>query len=60
VVLCASIKREVGYALYKEIYLMEFFFSKLKRFRRIFSRFNKMAVAYMGFLAFASAIIWLR
>lgn len=52
--------REVDYYLYKERHLVECFFSKVKHFRRIFSRFDKMAVAYMGFLAFASAIIWLR
>lgn len=55
-----KIKREVDYTLYKERHLIECFFSKVKQFRRIFSRFDKMAVAYMGFLAFASTIIWLR
>ena len=55
-----KIQREVDYHLYKERHLIECFFAKVKHFRRIFSRFDKMAVAYMGFLAFASAIIWLR
>lgn len=55
-----AIKREVDYYLYKERHLIECFFSKIKHFRRIFSRFDKMAEAYMGFLAFASTIIWLR
>ena len=52
--------REVDYYLYKERHLVECFFSKVKQFRRIFSRFDKMAIAYMGFLAFASSILWLR
>ena len=52
--------REVDYHLYKERHLIECFFGKIKHFRRIFSRFDKMALAYMGFLAFASTIIWLR
>lgn len=52
--------RDVDYFLYKERHLVECFFSKVKHFRRIFSRFDKMAEAYMGFLAFASTIIWLR
>ena len=52
--------REVDYYLYKERHLIECFFGKVKHFRRIFSRFDKMAQAYMGFLAFASTIIWLR
>jgi transposase len=54
------VHREVDYHLYKERHLVECFFSKVKQFRRIFSRFDKMAIAYMGFLAFASSIIWLR
>jgi transposase len=55
-----AIKRKVDYCLYKERHLIECFFSKEKHFRRIFSRFDKMAKAYMGFLVFASTIIWLR
>lgn len=55
-----KIKRNVDYYLYKERHLIECFFSKVKYFRRIFSRFDKLAEAYMGFLAFASTIIWLR
>ena len=55
-----KVKRDVDYYLYKERHLIECFFSKVKHFRRIFSRFDKMALAYLGFLAFASSIIWLR
>jgi transposase len=55
-----KIKREVDYYMYKERHLIECFFSKVKHFRRVFSRFDKLAQAYMGFLAFASTIIWLR
>jgi transposase len=55
-----KIQREVDYYLYKERHLVECFFGKIKHFRRIFSRFDKMAQAYMSFLAFASTIIWLR
>lgn len=52
--------REVDYHLYKERHLIECFFGKIKHFRRILSRFDKMAQAYMGFLAFASTMLWLR
>ena len=52
--------RKVDYHLYKERHLIECFFGKIKHFRRIFSRFDKMAQAYMSFLAFASIILWLR
>jgi transposase len=34
--------------------------NKIKHFRRVFSRFDKLAKRYLGFLAFVSALIWLR
>lgn len=46
--------------LYKERHLVECFFNKIKRFRRIFSRFDKLRQSYAGFLAFVSTLIWLR
>ncbi len=52
--------REYDKHVYKERHLIECFFNKIKHFRRVFSRFDKRASAYMGFLAFASVIIWLR
>ena len=46
--------------LYRERHLVECFINKLKHFRRIFSRFEKLASRYLGFLHFVSALIWLR
>ena len=46
--------------LYKERHVIECFFSKIKYFRRIFSRFDKTAGNYLSFLAFVGAVIWLR
>jgi transposase len=46
--------------LYKERHLVECFINKIKHYRRIFSRFDKLAKRYLGFLSFASALIWLR
>ena len=46
--------------LYKERHLVECFFNKIKHFRRVFSRFDKKASSFMGFLAYASIVIWLR
>ena len=46
--------------LYRERHLVECFIGKIKHFRRIFSRFDKLANRYLGFLCFASALIWLR
>lgn len=45
---------------YKERHLIECFFGKLKHFRRIFSRFDKMASMFQSFIDFASTIISLR
>jgi len=38
--------------IYKERHLIECFFGKIKYFRRIFSRFDKTASSYLGFLQF--------
>jgi len=52
--------REYDCFVYKERHLVECFFNKIKHYRRIFSRFEKMARNSMGFLRFVSALIWLR
>lgn len=52
--------RQYDEHLYKEKHLIETFFNKLKHFRRIFSRFDKRASSYAGFIAYASFILWLR
>jgi transposase len=46
--------------LYKERHLVECFINKIKHYRRVFSRFEKLAKRYLGFLSFVSALIWLR
>ena len=46
--------------IYKERCLIECFFSKIKYFRRVFSRFDKSICSYMAMLFFVGAIIWLR
>lgn len=46
--------------LYKERPLVECFINKIKHYRRVFSRFDKLATRYMGFLSFVATIIWLR
>ncbi len=45
---------------YRERHLVECFFNKIKQFRRVFSRFDKLAVKYLAFLQFVSVLIWLR
>lgn len=46
--------------LYKERHAVECFVNKIKHFRHIFSRFDKLANRYLSFLHFVSALIWLR
>ena len=43
-----------------ERHLIECFIGKIKHFRRVFSRFDKLARRYLGFVHLASALIWLR
>ena len=46
--------------IYKERHVVECFFSKLKQFRRTFSRFDKSNRNFVAFLSFVGAILWLR
>ena len=45
--------------LYRERHLIECFINKIKHYRRIFSRFDKLASRYLGFLQFAGTLVWL-
>jgi transposase len=53
-------QREYDKHWYKERHLVECFINKIKHYRRIFSRFEKYARRYLGFLSFVGALIWLR
>jgi transposase len=55
-----KIQREIDTDLYKERHLIECCIGKLKHFRRVFSRFDKLAKNYLSFVQFASTMIWLR
>ncbi len=46
--------------LYRERHLVECFIGKIKHYRRIFSRFEKLDTSYLGFLHFVGALIWIR
>jgi len=56
----AKVRREYDTWLYRERHLIECFVNKIKQFRRVFSRFDKLASRYLGFLHFVSTLIWLR
>lgn len=53
-------KRQYDTWVYRERHLVECFINKIKHFRRVFSRFDKLARRYLGFLHFVSVLIWLR
>jgi len=53
-------QREIDTHLYKERHLIENQIGKLKHFRRVFSRFDKLAKHYLSFIYFASTVVWLR
>jgi putative transposase len=46
--------------IYEERNLVERFFSKIKYYRRICTRFDKSADSYKAFLCFVGAILWLK
>ena len=52
--------RDYDVDLYKERHIVECFINKIKQYRRISARFDKLAVRYMGFLSFVATIICLR
>lgn len=48
------------YHLYKERHLIECFFNKLKVFRRVATRYDKLAVSFLAFIHLASIWILLK
>ena len=53
-------QRDYDKHLYKERHLVECFINKIKWYRRIFTRYDKLAQRYAAFLHLAGALIWLR
>lgn len=56
----ATQSRDYDTWLYRERHLIECFFNKLKHFRRLFARCDKLDSRFLAFLHFASTLIWLR
>ena len=54
--------KRIGYDkdLYKERHAVECFINKIKHYRRVFSRFERLSKDYLGFLSFLSALVSLR
>ncbi|WP_413775855.1 IS5 family transposase [Paenibacillus sp. LS1] len=45
--------------VYKERHLVECFFNKVKNYRRLATRYDKLACTFKSFLALASIMVWL-
>ena len=56
----AKFDRHCDWHLYKERHLVENYFLKLKAFRRIATRYDKLASTFAGFICIASILIWLK
>ena len=55
-----KVQRSVDRAIYRQRNLVERYFNKLKHFRRIATRFEKLAVTYLSAVALASTRLWTR
>ena len=53
-------QRSIDPRLYRERNLVERFFNKLKHFRRVATRFDKLARNFLAAVLLASSRIWLR
>ena len=56
----ATVTREYATWLYRERHLIECGINKLKHFRRIFSRFDKLDRSYLGVVHLVCALVWVR
>jgi transposase len=55
-----KVPREYDQDLYKERNLIERMFNKLKHFRRVATRYDKLDIAYLGFVFIAASYLWLK
>ena len=55
-----TVRRAYDAELYKERNRIERFFNKLKQFRRVATRYDKLLANFMGFVKLAAIAIWLR
>jgi putative transposase len=54
------VQRHYDADLYKERNKIERFFNKLKQFRRVATRYDKLLANFMGFVKLAAIAIWLK
>lgn len=46
--------------IYKERHLVECFFAKIKRFRRVSTRYEKLEITYRAAVLIAACMVWLQ
>ncbi len=56
---CRKARRHFDSHVYKERHLVEFFFNRLKQYRRVATRYEKTARNFLGFALLASSLVWL-
>jgi putative transposase len=54
------IKRSTDFALYRERNLVERFFGRLKGFRAIATRYDKLANTFLAAILLVAALFWLN
>lgn len=55
-----TVRRSVDMAIYRQRNLVERYFCKLKQFRRVATRFDKLARNFLAAVLLASTRLWLR
>jgi len=55
-----KVVRLIDRNLYRDRNKVERFFSRLKQFRRLATRYEKTASSFLGMVHFVSALLWLR
>ena len=55
-----ALKHPLDKHLYAQRYLVECCFNKLKQFRRVAPRYDKLLANFMGFVKLAAIATWLR
>jgi len=55
-----KVQRECDQWLYKERHLIECFWQKIKQFRRVATRYDKLAKSFLGFVYLASVLVLLK
>ena len=54
------VQREYDIHAYKERHLVECFFAKLKSFRRVATRYDKLAITFKATVMLTACLVWLQ